>query len=599
MSLASLITPFATLAVLGVAGLGLAGLIAPRVPPEAQAALAPLIAATVIFIATPLVLVGVPPSFMAAAVLGPLTLVSIARHRCSIRAARGAALPAILACIAVALYATPAFRHGTWAAATTGNQDAYEWVSQANSLERGPPGGPAGKTPDRIAYDLLSNGAWPTALPGGLAELAAATRVDPVQAYGVFSVAIAAMLALAVFFGARGCLHWSKRRSTIATALVSFNGLILVSSFYGWQAQLLLTTAGTLLILMLPNCFERQSGIRDCIGPSLFAASAIAIYGWTATPFVVVAAAVCAVWSRRRGPDAVSARTFALRLGATVLLSVLLGADGIVRALITLAHGAQHLSPTVLNYWNQYAWASPSDALGFVPRTPRDAADIGWELLAGTIAAVLIVRGLRSAHSSRNLRGKVLLTASLTIFAQLIALVITGSSPYPSLKLMAYSTPLLTLLVLGSQFSRSRIGEASGQAARLRALGTALVNVLAACLFLTTTASALSSGLSQTLPATRVLPVARAADSLPADKVIRISVEDAWDQVWLAYFLRDRPIALDAPSIAFVGYSASEEAHALAFDAPANVVIRERSPGPSIWHDNRFGIYPVRQPASG
>jgi hypothetical protein len=192
-----------------------------------------------------------------------------------------------------------------------------------------------------------------------------------------------------------------------------------------------------------------------------------------------------------------------------------------------------------------------------------------------------------------NPRGTILVTASLTIVVELIALLVSGSSPYPSLKLMAYSTPLLTLLVLGSSVA-SPPPTGSGQVARLKTFGTALVNVLAVCLFAASTAFALWTGFTKTRPATEVLPTARAATVLPAGKVILVSVDDTWDQVWLAYFLRDRPIAVHSPSVAFTGYSAKDAADARAFDAKADYVIRERSPGPAIWSDGKFGIYAIK-----
>jgi hypothetical protein len=77
--------------------------------------------------------------------------------------------------------------------------------------------------------------------------------------------------------------------------------------------------------------------------------------------------------------------------------------------------------------------------------------------------------------------------------------------------------------------------------------------------------------------------------------VIRIAVDDTWDQVWLVYFLRDRPVAVPSPSVAFVGYSAKDAAKARRFDARADFVIRELSPGPALWHDSKFGIYAIKK----
>jgi hypothetical protein len=601
MPLASLIAPFATLAVLWLAGLGLASLAAPRAPVEAQAALAPLVTAAILFVTSPIVLAGVPPLAAVAAVLGSAALVTVVRARCSIQLARKASVPASLACLAIVLSSGSALTHRTWAATSSGNLDSYIWVSQARSLKDGPPRGKAATTPDRVAYDLLKHRNWPTAIPVGLAELSAVQHADPVNEYGVFAVVIDGLLALAVFFGARGCLRWSGRRSAVAAGIVTANGLVLLSSFYGWQAQILLTIAVTLFVLTVPQGFDRRSRLRDSIAPSLFAASAVAVYGWTMTPFVVVAGAVT-VASRLRGPATEwTRRQFAARLGTIAGLTCVFGCVAIARAGVTIADGAQHPSALTLGGWNQYAWAYPSDALGLVPRTPHDTPGIAWVLLAITVATVLLGLGIRSARSFRNPRGFVLVAAAVTIVAELAALAASGSSPYTSLKLMAYSSPLLTLLALSPRLRMSPHADRRGVPMRVRALGIAIAEVMAICLFAVTTGTSMFLGLQRTHPATEVLAAARAADGLPRHKVIQLAVDDSWDQIWLAYFLRDRPLALQQPAIVFKGYSVSDAAHALAYDTPADFAIALKRPGgePSVWQRGNLAIYALkhRRPA--
>jgi hypothetical protein len=598
MPLASLIAPFATLAVLWLAGLGIASLVASRAPLDAQTALAPLVAAAIVFISSPIVLAGLPPLAAVAAVLGSAALVSVARRRHSLRLARRAAIPAAIACLAIGLAGIPALKHQTWAAGTPGNLDAYVWVSQARSLEDGPPRGAVATTPDRVAYDLLEHRHWPTAIPGGLAELAAVEGVDPVQAYGVFAVVIVALLALATFFGARGCLHWSSRRSAVAAGLVTANGLVLLSSFYGWQAQILLTTAGTLFVLTVPQCFDRRARARDCVAPSLFAASAIALYGWTMAPFIVIAGAVSLACRRRGSAAEWTGRRFFGRLGTIGALTCAFGCVAIARAAVTLVDGSQHASAVQLGFWNQYAWAYPSDALGLVPRGPRDVPGAAWEVLAMTVAAVLLGMGIRSARSFRNPRGFVLIAAGGAIVAELAALALSGSSPYVSLKLMAYSTPLLTLLALGPRLHTSPGTDTRTVAVRGRVLGVAIADLMAVCLFAATTGSAVSIGVHRTHTATQVRAAARAAEALPPRKVILLDVGNGWNQVWLAYFLRDRPIALRQPSIVFTGYSAADEAHAQAFTTPADFAIRKRVGRPSVWRGKSLAIYPTARSGS-
>lgn len=54
-------------------------------------------------------------------------------------------------------------------------------------------------------------------------------------------------------------------------------------------------------------------------------------------------------------------------------------------------------------------------------------------------------------------------------------------------------------------------------------------------------------------------------------------------------------VAVPSPSVAFVGYSAKDAAEARRFDAQADFVIRELSPGPALWHDKKFGIYTIKK----
>jgi hypothetical protein len=425
-----------------------------------------------------------------------------------------------------------------------------------------------------------------------LAQLASAEGVDPVHAYGVFAVVIAGLLALTVFFGARGCMGWSRKRSAVAATIVTANGLVLLSSFYGWQAQLLLTTAGTLFVLTLPQCFTRRSRTSDCVAPALFLAAGVALYGWIVAPYVLIGAAVGVVCLRHTPTHHPSPWRAGIRQAATVAgIACALGSVAIARAAATLVEGAQDASPAELASWSRYAWAYPSEALGLVPRSPRDYPTVAWELLAIVVAAILLARGIRSAWSFRNPRGVVLVTAGATVGAELALLAISGTSPYPALKLMAYSAPLLTLLAVGPRVQAPRTAKRPPIGRRSRAFGIAIADVVAACLFAATTASSLHTGLHFTHPATDVAATAKAAQSLPSSEVIRIAVNDPRDQVWLVYFLRDHPLAIEQPSIVFTGYSEHEATRAQRFDALADFEIRNRAGGQPLWSDGTLAIY--------
>lgn len=81
MSVLVLATPVAVLMVLWVSGLGLADVLARRLPPDSRAALAPLSAVVVLVLSSPLALAGVRPLALGAAVLGLLVLLTAMRLR--------------------------------------------------------------------------------------------------------------------------------------------------------------------------------------------------------------------------------------------------------------------------------------------------------------------------------------------------------------------------------------------------------------------------------------------------------------------------------------------------------------------------------------
>ena len=83
----------------------------------------------------------------------------------------------------------------------------------------------------------------------------------------------------------------------------------------------------------------------------------------------------------------------------------------------------------------------------------------------------------------------VLVCSELTLIVELVGLAVTGPSPYPSFKLMAYSAPLLTLLVLSARSQRpANLRPAGRNAGCYRTFNR---RVLAMCFFLTSTSLAI------------------------------------------------------------------------------------------------------------
>jgi hypothetical protein len=593
------------LGVLWTAGLGGADVLARRLPRDARAALAPLVAAAALFVTSPIALAGVPPLVLAIIVLGSLTAITVVRRQRVLSVARKATWPAAVACLALVLSAAPAIRNGTWAAATLGNQDPYVWVSQARALTDGPARGAAATTPDRVEYNRLTQEKWPTGVAVSLAELAAAEGVDPVHAYGVFAALAAALLAIAVFFCARGCLHWSARRAAFAAGLTATNGLVLMSVIYGWQAQFLLTAMGTLMILTLPVCLDRRAPRREVILPALFAAAAIGVYGWLVAPFVAVAFVACAAcWPVCRKSLA-GRKRFVGRVGSVVALAFVLGLVPIVEAAWLVTRGQASASPAVLRSWARYDWAFPSDSLGLVPRSPWDGPGHAWTIVALAVGSLLLATGALRARSFRNPRGGVLVASSATVLALLAALAVTGASPYTSFKLMAYSTPLLTLLALGAYVPRrsaqnkiQRAGYARQTVSALASAAALTAGVVAALLFTINAATMMWVGLRGLKVATSVDGAVAAARKLPQDSVIRIDDTNAWNQVWLVYFLRDRRLSLRQPGVAFAGYAAVDAAKGRKFDEPASYGIGPSAAGPLIWRGQGAAIYSLPKKAS-
>jgi hypothetical protein len=584
MGAPTLLLPVAGLLLLWVAGLGAADLLATRMRLDARAALAAPLAAAALVCASPLVLVGVSPYAVALAVLGLLGALTVARARVVAQVARKAAWPALVAVLAVTLSAVPSMRNGTWSATSYGNGDPYIWVSQAKSLSDGAPAAPASSFPDRVPYELITKGHWATGLPVGLAAVSSLGGLDPADAYEAFAAIISSLLALGVFAAARGCLGWSSRLAALAAGAVATNGLLLMSSYYGWQAQLLLTAFGTLAIFTLPVCMDRKALAREKLLPALFIAAGVATYGWIFAPFVAIVGGVALACWLVGAHSSVGRRRIAARAGGVVGLTLVLGLVPIVEALRWYAEGRSSFDPAILGVWANYDWAFPSDALGLIARAGvLKTPGTGWSICAIAVAVALLSAGVTRVRAFRNPRGYVLVAAAATVLALLATLVLTGQSPYTSMKLMGYAAPLLTLLAVSGFAHRSP-----------RSTGVSPVRILgrfAGVLFVLTTAVTIAYAVIWTRPATVVDGAVAAASRLPQNDGIRINYKDAWHQVWLVYFLRDRPLSVNWPSVYLTGFSAAAAAKHPSFTSPASYEIAPTRRGPAVWRGSGAGIY--------
>jgi hypothetical protein len=580
--LAVLLLPLAGLAILFGAGLGVADLLGRRLPAQARAALAAPLSAAVLTSASPLAQLGLRPSQLALVVIGLLGLVTLARARRLEQTVRRAGAPLLVAVLALALSSAPAIRHQTSAVAGFGNGDPYYWVSQARALSHGPVSAPARLYPDRVAFDLISISHSPVALPVGLAQVAALGGKDPVDAYEAFGSLIFALLAVGVFFVARGCLHWRSRLATAAGVFVSANGYLLFASYNGWQAQLTLTAFGTLAVMTLPACFDRKALGRERLLPAIFMAASIATYGWLFAVFAGLGLAVALACTFTQIRSSVGRRRMVWTLGAVAGLGLILGFVPTVNAVraLSVSRGNGQANAAELANWSTYSWAFPSDALGLIVREiDLKSPGTGWVVLALAVAIALFAVAATRIRTFRNPRGLALAAACTALLGGLLLLGLKGSSPYLSMKLMGYGAPLFTLFAL-SIFA--------GRRARPRRI--TVIAMAAVVLFCLTSLLSLSVGIVSATRATAFQSIVAATASLPRSSVIRIDYPDVWHQVWLIYFLRERRLAVPDPTIYLedVEYNGAKPVQ---FDAPASYAIGPTPQGTVLWSQNGMYLY--------
>lgn len=582
--LSLLLLPAGGLLLLFGAGLGAADLLGARFAPPARAALAAPLAAAVFACASPLERAGLRPWLLALASLGPLALLSVLRWRRLAATLRASGLPALVAVAAIVLSGIPSLSSGTWAAGMDGNGDPYYWVSQARAFVDGPVPEPVSVHPDRLAYDLISSQHWPVAVPGGLAEVASLDGADPVEVYEAYAAIVYALLALGAFFVARAALGWSARLSLVAGIGVALNASLLFASYYGWQAQLALTTFGLLSALSLVSCLERSARHRERVLPAFFAAAGIATYGWLFGVFAVLAGVLTLGYLLAPRPRHAALRRVAATLGWVVALTFVFGAFPCLEAVRSYLQSHGRWQAAVVRAWAAENWEFPSNALGLVPVTlERPSPAPGLVAAAALLSIVLIAAALLRSRTSGAAAEVALAVGGAALLVGLAGVYLSGAGPHFSTKLMGYGAPFLTLLVM-SLFARRRL--------RSLSLPLAALCALTAAFFLISSGVSIADGVENSVPATTYRGLTQAAARLPPGAGIRVE-EATWQQVWLVYFLRDRRLALPDPTLYFSASSGYDEPslRPLHFDAAAGYVLRAEAGGGGLWSQRGLALY--------
>ncbi len=568
--------PILTVAVLAAVGAAPAALLGARFPADARAALAAPAGAAVIACVSVLVMLGIPVRGLLIATVGASIAATVVLHETLRPSLRSAALPAVAALVALAVVAAPSVGRGDWNAAAVDNTDPYLWVSQAKAFLDGPPPGPASEFPDRIAYERIDELHWQVALPVGVAGVAMLARADPAAVYGAFSAVVAVLLALVVYGCGRACLGWRRSVAAAAAVIVTANAFMLYSSFNGWQAQIALTTFGTLLVFTLRMALDADALGREQLLAGGAAAAGIATYGVLFAPFALLAAAVTASVLATRS----RARPRTLKtVGGCAAAAVVIGALPLLQTVRSLPRFfAQSDSLT----WSSYAHGLPAEALGLIPRigTAHRPPAFGWSVIAFAIAAALFAFGFWRARSSEQRRGDVLLATGTLALGVIALLQLPNANPYFSMKFVGYTAPILTMVALNGL-----VGDQ-----RLRRLRVAVAAAAASC-FAVSVVIVVAVDL-QHVSSTETLGTIRDhLDALPAHSRVAVSIDDEWQQSWAVYYLRDHPLHVEDPNIFLTGFGLRRRTFA---NRPAQYALEaRRSRSTAIWHGDGLVLHKI------
>jgi hypothetical protein len=551
---ALLLLPLAALTIVALAGVGIVGALAPGLPRDAQAALAPLAGAGTLAAASTLLPLGVSTKVLAVLVL----TAGIALGVPFLRTLRAASIPLLLAAGAVALAGGPAVARGSWEATSLyGSTDAYHWVSQGRAYLEGPAPEPVEAHPDRLTYERSRDQHWAVAVPFGVAQVAWLSGEDPVDAYGALGAMLFALLPLATYAAARAVLDWRPWPAAAAGAAIALNASLLFASHFSWQQQLAGTALAFAAAVLLRLGLEPEAPRRTLVLAALLAAGALATYRLGFAPFLgaLLVAVFAAYWWRNRE---------ALGRGALFLAASLVLA---APSLVALARGLPEFVDSggfSTAFKEHFPHGQPAEALGLVPRVWAleegwsGVLRTGWLVVASALGLVLLVSGVRLAR--RAPRADFLLAGGALVLGGWLVLLLPRFAPYLSYKLLAYGAPFLALLVLTPLAHRRRPA--------------------------VTAAAAVLLGASAVVATVSAREARRAPDvtvgRLPADAVVEIATDDPWEQAWAIYALRDVRISVERPTYLLTAQGREREAAAYRHRPVSHVLRGERVvPAPS------------------
>jgi hypothetical protein len=530
-----LLVPLAALAFVTLVGSGFVALLAPDLPTDASAALAPLAGAAWIAAASTLLPLGVAARPLALVMLGAGVVAAALLRRRVVRMLRASAVPAALAVGAIALAGAPSLARGDWQVTSLyESTDAYHWVSQGRAYFEGPAPEPVSEHPDRLTYERSRTQHWAVAVPFGAGLLGWLSGSDVADSYGALAAALFAFLPLATYAAARAALGWTPRLAAAAGAALALNASLLFASHYSWQQQVVGTafafSAAALLWLGLGGATRR----RTLVLGALLAAGALATYRLGFAPFLAALLATVVLGCAWR---AGVVRTVARRAAGFLVVAVLLAAP----SLVALARGLPGFVDSggfSTTFKKEFSGGQPAEALGLMPHIW--AVEDGWPgwlrlvwlAVASVLAAGLLATGVRLARTARG--ADFVLGGTALVAGGYALLLLPRFAPYLSYKLLAYGAPFLVLLAL------TPLAQRGGRAPRT---ATAIAGVL---LVGSSVVATVAAGRAARMP-TRIADAATLR-ALPPDAIVTVSTDDPWRQAWELYDLRNIRVSVERPS---------------------------------------------------
>jgi hypothetical protein len=578
--------PIGLLAALALAGLGPATLVAARLRPEARAALAAPAGAALFACASPLLLIGIPVAWLALGCIAVGGLSALLVRRESVGVIKAAGVPALVAGMSLVALSAPWALQRSWEPATYGNADPYLWVSQARAYLDDPAPSPGSDFVDRQAYESVTERSWPTALPFGVATVAAASRTDPAESYSAFAVLLGGLLTLVAYVIARGLLEWTRRRAAVGALVSGLGAYLAFATWYGWQAQVGLTAFALASLALFRLALDRDGRTREAVGSGFFAAAALATYGSLFGAFLPAFVAVIA------GYAVVSKRLEPRPLVRVVLVS---SAAAIVAGFVPAARALRSLgtlgNSLDVEDWNRYAHGQVAEAMGLIPRSvDLGRPTLGWSIAAAVVACAVavvlwnVIRGGRT--QSLGIRVDFLLGTSAYFVALLLVLRLPTFSPYVSMKIAGYGAVIVTM----TAFAALTVPRPDHWAASRLAGYTRLAAIV---LFVGAIAVTYLSSVTH-LRGSRSYEALQNRLGTDGGGWIAVDVKDAWRQSWIVYYLRDRRVALREPS----DYVTGAGNHAAKTRA-ASVVIRRGRARTDTWDDGTLDVVVCTPPGKG